>query len=194
MLSSTKTAEQLTLGEAVELIVYDASCNRCHETRRVDLAQLCERLGPRILVGDIRPRLRCSKCGSRNIIVVTLWRSASSTPSLMAHWSEEGSKRCYLSRIVRCAARLLSSFAALRSSLLNTRLRAGASHYPARQQSGSSRDRSVPSSRQLTLGGGLVPGHFAPGAVIKSVGLKIRKYTSAMIALRGALAVVAHAQ
>jgi hypothetical protein len=38
-----------------------------------------------------------------------------------------------------------------------------------------SRHRSVPLSGQLTLGGGLVPGHFAPGAVIWSVGLKIRK-------------------
>ena len=82
----TKPAHLLTLAEAVELIVYGASCNRCHETRRVDLAQLCDRLGPHLLVGDIVPRLRCTKCGERNVIIVTLWRSASSTSSMTAHW------------------------------------------------------------------------------------------------------------
>jgi hypothetical protein len=85
-LSSSKTAERPTLAEAVELIVYGASCNRCHETRRVDLAQLRDRLGPQVLVGDIRPRLRCATCGNRKIIVVTLWQSASSTSSMTAHW------------------------------------------------------------------------------------------------------------
>jgi hypothetical protein len=74
-LSSSKTSEHLTLAEAVELIVYGASCNRCHETRRIDLAQLRDRLGPRVLVGQIRRRLRCSKCGNRRIIVVTLCRA-----------------------------------------------------------------------------------------------------------------------
>lgn len=86
MLPSSKTAEQLTLAEAVELIAYGASCNRCHETRRVDLAKLRDRLGPHIRVGDIRARLRCSTCGNRKIIVVTLWQSASSTSSMSAHW------------------------------------------------------------------------------------------------------------
>jgi hypothetical protein len=64
MLSSSKTAEQLTLAEAVELIVYGASCNRCHETRRIDLAKLRDRLGPRFLVGDIRPR-RAARSAAR---------------------------------------------------------------------------------------------------------------------------------
>jgi hypothetical protein len=86
MLSSSRTSERLALAEAVELIAYGASCNRCHETRRVDLARLRDRLGPSVLVGDIRPRLRCSKCGNRHIICVTLWLSASSTSSLSAHW------------------------------------------------------------------------------------------------------------
>lgn len=86
MLSSSKTAEQLTLAEAIELIEYGASCNTCHETRRVDLAQLRDRLGPTFMVGDIRQRLRCAKCGNRRIIVVTLWQSASSTSSMSAHW------------------------------------------------------------------------------------------------------------
>jgi hypothetical protein len=86
MLSSSKPVDQLTLAEAVELIVYGASCNRCHETRRIDLAQLRDRLGPGFLVDDIRPRLRCAKCGNRRIIVVTLWLAATSTERMSAHW------------------------------------------------------------------------------------------------------------
>lgn len=86
VLSSSKSAEQLTLVEAIDLIVYGANCDRCHETRRVDLAQLRDKLGPRFLVGDIRARLRCTKCGNRKVIVVTLWRSSTSTESMSAHW------------------------------------------------------------------------------------------------------------
>jgi hypothetical protein len=61
MLSSSKSAEQLTLAEAVELIVYGASCSQCQETRRVDLAQLRDRLGSGVLLGEIRPRFRCAR-------------------------------------------------------------------------------------------------------------------------------------
>ena len=86
MLSTAKTAEQLTLAEAVDQIEYGASCDRCHETRRIDLVRLRDQLGSQFLVGDIRRRLRCSKCGKRNVIVVNLWKVATSTPSLMAHW------------------------------------------------------------------------------------------------------------
>jgi hypothetical protein len=85
-LGSSQTAEQLTLAEAVEVIAYGASCSRCHETRRVDLARLRDRLGAQFLVRDIRPRLRCSKCGNHRIIVVTLWTSASSTAAMSSHW------------------------------------------------------------------------------------------------------------
>ena len=83
---SGKPAHQLTLAEAADLIVYGASCNRCHETRRVDLAQLRDRLGAHFRVGDVRLRLRCSKCGNRKVIAVTLWQSASSTSSMSSHW------------------------------------------------------------------------------------------------------------
>jgi hypothetical protein len=81
-----RPAEQLTLAEASDLIHYGASCNRCHETRRIDLAKLAERLGPHFMVGDIRRRLRCSKCGTRKVIIVTLWKSSTSSEAMMAHW------------------------------------------------------------------------------------------------------------
>lgn len=62
-----KTVEQLPLADAVEEIFYGASCNRCRETRHVDLVQLRDRLGPQFLVGNIRRRLRCSKGGTRRV-------------------------------------------------------------------------------------------------------------------------------
>jgi hypothetical protein len=83
---TNRLAEQLTIAEGRELIYYGASCNRCHETRRVDLAQLAERLGPQFTVGHIRQRLRCAKCGNRRVIIVTLWKDATSSASMMAHW------------------------------------------------------------------------------------------------------------
>ena len=85
-LSSSKATHELTLDEAIDLIAYGAHCDRCHETRRIDLAKLRERLGSQVRVGEIRPRLQCAKCGYRRIVVVTLWLSASSTPSLSADW------------------------------------------------------------------------------------------------------------
>jgi len=85
-LSTTKTSEQLTLDEAIQLIVYGASCSVCLETRRIDLARLRDRLGADFLVGDIRRRLRCTKCGTRKVISVTLWTSATSTAATSAHW------------------------------------------------------------------------------------------------------------
>lgn len=86
MLSSSKTAEQLTLAEAVDLIEFGASCNTCNETRRIDLARLRDQLGPHVLVGEIRPRLRCRKCGTRRVISVTLWKESSMTQRMIERW------------------------------------------------------------------------------------------------------------
>jgi hypothetical protein len=78
-LASSKAAHELSLAEAAELIEYGASCDRCHETRRIDLHALVQRLGPDYPSNDIRRRLRCSKCGKRGVIIVTLWKSSGST-------------------------------------------------------------------------------------------------------------------
>jgi hypothetical protein len=86
MLSNAKTTEELRLAEAVELIAYCAVAIAATRRGASISPSSANRLGPRFLVGDIRPRLRCSTCGSRNIIVVTLWQSASSTSSMTAHW------------------------------------------------------------------------------------------------------------
>lgn len=82
----TKDAVDLTLAEAVEQIEYGAGCGRCREVRRINLQLLRETLGDSFCVRDIRPHLVCRKCGNREIIVTTLWKSATSTERLMAHW------------------------------------------------------------------------------------------------------------
>jgi len=81
-----KSADDLTLAEAVDLIVYGANCRACKETRQIDLHQLLERFGPDFIVYKILPKLRCTKCGSRQIICVTLWKEAATTERLMEHW------------------------------------------------------------------------------------------------------------
>ena len=81
-----KAAHDLTLAEAVDQIYFGASCNACHEVRRVDLHKLLERFGPDFLVKDINKHLRCSKCGRRGDPVTTLWKSATTTERMMGHW------------------------------------------------------------------------------------------------------------
>lgn len=82
----SRTAENLTLAEAVELLHYGACCNKCQEVRRIDLQALMNRFGADFLVERIRPHLICKKCGNRAIIVTTLWRSASTSDRMTEHW------------------------------------------------------------------------------------------------------------
>jgi hypothetical protein len=87
------SAEDLTLAEAVEQIIYGADCRTCKTgTRRIDLYKMLERLGPNALVREIRPHLRCSRCGTKNVINVTYWISATITERMSEHWvdSEPG--------------------------------------------------------------------------------------------------------
>jgi hypothetical protein len=81
-----KTAEQLTLAEAVEQIYYGACCNTCRATRRIDLAKILERLGPRFLIRDVRAQLRCQTCGSRKVVITTLWKESSMSDRMIEQW------------------------------------------------------------------------------------------------------------
>lgn len=77
----------LTLDVAIDLIYFGASCEDCKDgVRRIDLGPLLQRLGPEVIVRDVRPRLRCSTCGGRNVIISTLWKDATTTERLMEHW------------------------------------------------------------------------------------------------------------
>jgi hypothetical protein len=86
--------DDLTLAEGVELLVYGADCRTCKTgTRRIDLKRLLERLGPNIRMRDIRPLLRCSACGGKDVIVVMHWKSATTTDRMTAHWIDSNPVR-----------------------------------------------------------------------------------------------------
>lgn len=48
---------------------YSASCQSCLRKVRISLVRLRSQLGDDFPLGDVRPRLKCSTCGSRKIIV-----------------------------------------------------------------------------------------------------------------------------
>ena len=82
-----KPAHLLTLAEAIEQIYFGASCENCRDgVRRIDLSRLVVHLGPDILVQDVRPRLRCVKCGGRNVIISTLWKDNSMSDRMIEYW------------------------------------------------------------------------------------------------------------
>lgn len=74
---------ELTLAQAVERLAYCVSCHQCGHKARIDLQKLIERLGPQYRIGEIRSRLRCSKCGAGEQIILVLWRGTTSTPRML---------------------------------------------------------------------------------------------------------------
>jgi hypothetical protein len=81
-------ADDLTLQEAIEKIFYGAECRRCKEVRHVKLVRLVPVLGLNFKVRDIRRRLKCSKCGNKEIIVTTHWKASTTSQQLIANWIE----------------------------------------------------------------------------------------------------------
>jgi len=79
-------AISLPLCTAATQIAYGAECRRCKIIVRVDLEVMARRLGPQAQVRDIRPRLRCSRCGSRDPIICTLWLSQTATAAMVEGW------------------------------------------------------------------------------------------------------------
>ncbi len=79
----------MTLGVAWREIVYTASCQQCHELRRVDLRALAERFGEDFPLGDVRSRLRCSTCGGRDVIICTRWKNVSSSAATLQRFPLE---------------------------------------------------------------------------------------------------------
>lgn len=79
-------ADDLTLREAIEKLYYGAECKPCGEVRYVNLLRAAARCGLDMKVRELRPRLRCSKCGNKAVIVTTLWRSASTSEQAMRRW------------------------------------------------------------------------------------------------------------
>lgn len=73
------TADRITLGQAAKEQVYLISCSICKHKTQVDLAAMVAKLGESFPLDNLRPRLKCSKCGSKKTISTTLWLSSTAT-------------------------------------------------------------------------------------------------------------------
>lgn len=81
------SADKLPLRIAINEIVYAAECQRCRGgTVQVDLRYVQRLMGPDATVGEIRARLVCSQCGSREPITCKLWLSATMTAASVQRW------------------------------------------------------------------------------------------------------------
>lgn len=80
----------LPLSEAAKVIYYGASCEKCNETREIDLAKMAQTLGADFPTSKLKFKLVCKRCGSREKKIVTLYRSASTSESMKAHWVASG--------------------------------------------------------------------------------------------------------
>jgi hypothetical protein len=69
----------MNLGQAAKEQVYLIECRACKHHAQVNLVAMAASLGESFPLADLRPRLRCSECGSRNTISTTLWKSSSAT-------------------------------------------------------------------------------------------------------------------
>jgi hypothetical protein len=79
--------DSLTLEQAAELIHYGADCRICQDgIRRIDLHALIEKLGPDFKLGDVRPLLRCSRCGQKRVIVSMPRKDATTTQRQIERW------------------------------------------------------------------------------------------------------------
>jgi hypothetical protein len=76
---SSDDLHTITLGEAWRIILYFATCQSCNAKKRVDLKALAEKLGDGYLLKDVRLRLKCQTCGAKKVILMTLWKDATTT-------------------------------------------------------------------------------------------------------------------
>lgn len=49
-----------------------ANCKMCHHSARLDFEALLDRFGPWLAIDDVRSRLRCACCGSREVEMHTV--------------------------------------------------------------------------------------------------------------------------
>jgi hypothetical protein len=61
--------ETAKLGEITDEYYFAAQCSVCKHRRRFKISTLRDALGTNFEVRRIRPRLRCNRCGSKQIIV-----------------------------------------------------------------------------------------------------------------------------
>jgi hypothetical protein len=78
----------MTLGQAAKEQVYLIECRACGHKAQVDLALMASTLGESFPLADLRPRLCCAKCGSKETIATTLWLSATTTQEFVRRWGK----------------------------------------------------------------------------------------------------------
>jgi hypothetical protein len=79
----------MTLGQAALEQVYLIECTACKHHAQVDLKLMAASLGESFPLADLRPRLRCSECGSKKTISTTLPKSASKTEEMVRQFLED---------------------------------------------------------------------------------------------------------
>jgi hypothetical protein len=64
--------ETAALGHVDDSYYYGAYCRKCRHTARLSLAKLRALLGDDFPLKEVRPRLRCRRCRSRQIVITFL--------------------------------------------------------------------------------------------------------------------------
>lgn len=60
--------EDAKLGELDDRYYFAANCQACQHSARLSLVRLRAQLGDDFPLFDVRPRLKCTRCGSRAIV------------------------------------------------------------------------------------------------------------------------------
>ena len=64
--------ETAALAHVDDSYYYGAYCRKCRHTARLSLLKLRVQLGDDFPLKDVRPRLRCQRCRSRQIVITFL--------------------------------------------------------------------------------------------------------------------------
>lgn len=80
----------MTLGRAAAEQVYLIECTACKHKAQIDLVAMAAELGESFPLADLRPRLKCAKCGSKETITTTLWLSSTATDAFVKRWGKGG--------------------------------------------------------------------------------------------------------
>lgn len=76
----------MTLGRAAKEQVYLIECTACKHRAKIDLVLMAQSLGESFPLADLRPRLKCARCGSKKTISTTLWLSSTATDAFVKRW------------------------------------------------------------------------------------------------------------
>lgn len=80
----------MTLGRAAQEQAYLIECTACKHKAQIDLVAMAAELGESFPLKDLRPRLKCMKCRSKETITTTLWLSSTATAAFVNRWGKGG--------------------------------------------------------------------------------------------------------